>query len=585
MCFWAEGSTNLTLNNVAAQANATLTSGAVELSANYLTQLHGVFFQANLAGAAPSGGSITSYPYALRCDSDAAVGGYYSASVSACDSTRIDAGSWFVGGIKLDGSGINPPIGLPSISDSTFEEMYGNAVAIDNRNGIQTGSCLALKNTYMQDNFSNWGLSLFSYTDNAYPSGCVTVDNNDTVDSGALANNYFNGSLSVNGINQGTGPASPAYLNASSGVYNEGNRIRSEIENEGASFSPSIVPYGSLPMSNYSIATLQSLCTTAGNCTITQVTGPDGPSGKMLAFEMDTSATGADIVMNTTPIATYQGDHFLIWSWVRPGENNVTTVGFVGTQISNGNGFYLRSGGHFYPTLNQGGNIYACTPAAFDTQLNNNGWAPEVAICTISVGYSTPYAAEFHLTASNGATSQTRGNQYAEPGYVFIPGPNNPACSAAGTCNLSADQIEEARRDQYHGFVPPGMSAGTAATGETVSANGYTVNGTALNAPSETYNASASGSITLPSADRAEATYVLSGNVTASIGAGTGGGKVTIFVCQPTSGGPYTWTWPTSWKGGATVGTAASTCSEQTGTYISGLGDWHGDAGSTDVPQ
>jgi len=133
--------------------------------------------------------------------------------------------------------------------------------------------------------------------------------------------------------------------------------------------------------------------------------------------------------------------------------------------------------------------------------------------------------------------------------------------------------------------VPPGMSAGTAATGETVSANGFKVNGTALNAPNETYNASASGSITLPSTDRAEATYVLSGNVTASIGAGTGGGKVTIFVCQPASGGPYTWTWPANWNGGVTVGTTASTCSEQTGTYIAGLGDWHGDAGSTNVPQ
>jgi hypothetical protein len=177
------------------------------------------------------------------------------------------------------------------------------------------------------------------------------------------------------------------------------------------------------------------------------------------------------------------------------------------------------------------------------------------------------------------------GNQFAQPFWVFIPGPNNPACTAAGTCNLSADQIEGARRDQYHGFVPPGMSAGTAATGEIVSANGYKVNGTPLNAPNETYNASTSGSLTLPSADRAEATYVLSGNVTASIGAGTGGGKVTIFICQPASGGPYTWTWPASWKGGVTVGTAASTCSEQTGTYISGLSDWHGDAGSTNVPQ
>jgi hypothetical protein len=34
-----------------------------------------------------------------------------------------------------------------------------------------------------------------------------------------------------------------------------------------------------------------------------------------------------------------------------------------------------------------------------------------------------------------------------------------------------------------------------------------------------------------------------------------------------------------------TVGTAANTCSEQTGTYIAGLGDWHGDAGTSSVPK
>jgi hypothetical protein len=89
----------------------------------------------------------------------------------------------------------------------------------------------------------------------------------------------------------------------------------------------------------------------------------------------------------------------------------------------------------------------------------------------------------------------------------------------------------------------------------------------------------------LPTADRAEATYLLSGNVTASIGSGSAGGKVTIFVCQPASGGPYTWSWPPNWRGGVSVGTAAGTCSEQTGTYVGGLGDWHGDAGTVNVPE
>jgi hypothetical protein len=338
---------------------------------------------------------------------------------------------------------------------------------------------------------------------------------------------------------------------------------------------------------------------------------------------MDTTVTGpANIVIGTDTRATYAGDHYIVGSYVRPGMNETITQGLIGGNIGQNNSFFIQGGGndHYALGANAGTSTISCVPSAFGTQLENNGWGAQVMICTILTGDSTSHATNFYLTATNGGSGSLEvGNQYAEPFWTFIPGPNNPACTAAGTCNLSADQIEEARRDQYHGFVPPGMSAGTAATGETVSANGFKVNGTALgtmnladwtdsgvlngqaplwnattgkwtpgtvaNAPSETYNASASGSITLPSADRAEAIYVLIGNVTASIGAGTGGGKVTIFICQPASGGPYTWTWPASWKGGVTVGTTASTCSEQTGTYISGLGDWHGDAGSTNVPQ
>jgi hypothetical protein len=378
----------------------------------------------------------------------------------------------------------------------------------------------------------------------------------------------------------------PVNNSAPSAVYNQGSAIQGEIANKGADFGPQILPFGSLPVTGFTQAALATSC--AGYspaCTATTVPGPDGPSGQMPALQVVSGGNGSGAVIGTVSNATYAGDHFIYWSWVRPIPGQQFTYG--GGNSGNNNSFNIDSEGvdTFAPTncgTSSCGTQHSALPYAFGPQLAYNGWYPQVAIATILAGSSTPH--NIVLTIS-GESASGAGNQWAAPGWTFIPGPNNPACTAAGTCNLSADQIEEARRDQYHGFVPPGMSAGVTATGETVSANGYKVNGTPLNAPSETYNASASGSITLPSADRAEATYVLSGNVTASIGAGTGGGKVTIFVCQPASGGPYTWTWPASWKGGATVGTAASTCSEQTGTYIAGLGDWHGDAGSTNVPQ
>ena len=58
------------------------------------------------------------------------------------------------------------------------------------------------------------------------------------------------------------------------------------------------------------------------------------------------------------------------------------------------------------------------------------------------------------------------GNQFAQPGWTFIPGPNNPACTAAGTCTLTATDIESARQDHYHGCVPPNQSAGAVVTCE-----------------------------------------------------------------------------------------------------------------------
>jgi hypothetical protein len=587
--FWAEGSTNLVMNNISTQASQNMTSAATVLSANYISQIHEGFFQVAQANSSPclSGGCLQpSYPYALYCPSDAPVGGYYSATVGGCDRTIIDRGSWFAGAVKL-GDGVNQLTGLPHVIDADFEEVFGPIFMTDNRRSISAPNCLSLIHVNTQDNISQLAQPLVGYTDgNLQPTGCVQTDSA-ALYGNPLTNRYFNGNL-TDILTQQAIRAFPTNATAASGVYNEGNLLAGEIENEGASFSPSILPYGSLAMTYtpYTVANWASLCTTAGDCTITTIPGPDGPNGKMVAAEMDTTSVGANIRIGQWTGATYPGDHFLIWSWIRPGLNEAATFGLVGGVIGNGNSFYINmeNGSTFAPTSNNGNFDANCTPGAFATGLYSNGWSPEVAICTIATGGSSADNVDFNLAATNGG-SGTAGNQFAEPGFAFIPGPNNPACTAAGTCNLSADQIEEARRDQYHGFVPPGMNAGAAATGETVSANGYTVNGTPLNAPSETYSASASGSITLPSADRAEATYVLSGNVTASIGAGTGGGKVTVFICQPASGGPYTWTWPASWKGGATVGTTASTCSEQTGTYIAGLGDWHGDAGSTNVPQ
>ena len=65
-------------------------------------------------------------------------------------------------------------------------------------------------------------------------------------------------------------------------------------------------------------------------------------------------------------------------------------------------------------------------------------------------------------------------------------------------------------------------------------------------------------------------TITLNANATPTITGITAGQRVTFQICQPASGGPYTWAWPGAIHGGMTIGTTASTCSEQSFDSFSG---------------
>ncbi|MGB6857369.1 MAG: hypothetical protein WBE03_10840, partial [Terracidiphilus sp.] len=525
-CFWAQGSTNLVMNKTSAQAGPHITSIAVEITGSYLSQIHESNFSASSVGQqlppCPSGGCPqVSYPASLRCDTD--VSGLYQTSTnSGCNAMDIDQGTFLVGGIKIDGQGTSSIASLPRISNTTYEEVWGNAITIDNRNGgVNATSCLTLKDQYLQDNISWASQWLLGYTDNEAPSGCVEIDNNNTVDTGALTNPYFNGNLSVNGTAPGTVLGSPVNQSASSGVYNQGNLLKGEIENEGASFGPQILPFGSLPITT-SPATWASYCTTYSDCTVTNVVGPDGPGGEMRAAQLTSlTTTGGGPTIGTWTGATYPGDHFIFGSWVKPMPGQMFTQGTLGGTDNSFN-LYTTSTDAFQPTA--WSTSYAF-PTAFGTQLSDNGWSPQVAIATIVTGNSTPHNILFNISPGPAATgSQTYGNQFAQPFWAFIPGPNNPACTAAGTCGVTVDQIMEARQDQYHGCVPPGENAGAVATCETVSATSaqvqaeigagvYDAFGAATTAQStaETFATSAVGTETLR-AETAEAAALQKSN-------------------------------------------------------------------------
>jgi len=590
MSYWGEQESNLDLYNVGMTPTGYLAAGGMEQTASWVESIAELNYSPATInpGSCEAGGCAQpSYPYGLRCDSES--GGINSGGGSGtntgCAASTIAGGAFIGGGIKIDGGGVNGISAMPyEIKDMLFEQAPSAAVVVDNRTAMDTTSCLWIHDDALQDNVTETAVSYLAYTNRESPSlACYKLDSLAISLTSNYTNPYFNDAVSIERTPYGT--TLPVNTSAATPPINDGVEYQGASSGSGAGFGPQILPFGSLPINNspssWASTASPNGCASPNTCTVVTsgVSCPDGPqaTSKMQCAELD--GPGSAFTIGTWTGSTYAGDQFIYGCYVRPGANFSFPQG-----LQDQDAFMLATNGTDAFTLNgYGGTSYTTPSFGFGTRLSHNSWYPLIAIATIATGESASHAISFLIgsgNGNNGSAGAGYGNQFSNCRWAFIPGPNSP--SYAG---VTSDEVAFARDNQYRGAAPSNTGAGMAATGETISASGYQVNGVALNAPSETYTASASGAIALPTADRAEATYVLSGNATASIGSGAGGGKVTIFVCQPASGGPYTWTWPSNWKGGVTVGTTASTCSEQTGTYIAGIGDWHGDAGSTNVPQ
>jgi hypothetical protein len=590
MSYWGEQESNLDLYNVGMNPTGYLAAGGMEQTASWVESIAELNYSPSTVnpGSCEAGGCAQpSYPYGLRCDSES--GGINSGGGSGtntgCAASTIAGGAFIGGGIKIDGGGVNSISAMPyEIKDMLFEQAPSAAVVVDNRTAMDTTSCLWIHDDALQDNVTETAVSYLAYTNRESPSlACYKLDSLAISLTSNYTNPYFNDAVSIERTPYGT--TLPVNTSSATPPINDGVEYQGASSGSGAGFGPQILPFGSLPINNspssWASTASPNGCGSPNTCTVvtSSVSCPDGPqaTSKMQCAELD--GPGSAFTIGTWTGSTYAGDQFIYGCYVRPGANFSFPQG-----LQNQDAFMLATNGTDAFTMNgYGGTSYTTPSFGFGTKLSHNTWYPLIAIATIATGESASHAISFLIgsgNGNNGSAGAGYGNQFSNCRWAFIPGPNNPSYTG-----VTPDEVAFARDNQYRGAAPSNTGAGTAATGETISASGYQVNGVALNAPSETYTAPASGAIALPTADRAEATYVLSGNATASIGSGAGGGKVTIFVCQPASGGPYTWTWPSNWKGGVTVGTTASTCSEQTGTYIAGFGDWHGDAGSTNVPQ
>jgi len=453
---------------------------------------------------------------------------------------------------------------------------------------------------FMQDNFLGAPVCLVGFEDgggNGGPGDFLSLKNPAYQTTSCIVNQNYQGTFEIDNAD---GSIVPVGRGVPVGTLKDGGAIETEIRQIGAGLGPSVIPYSTAPL------TTSPSSWTIGRGTGTITTGILDPAGGTTAGEIDvTGGNDAQVEVGSISGTFAVGDQFLYGIWVRPGQNLSFTHGAYGNNAS----FLLADyGGSIVLTPN--------IPSAFGMSLLNDKWHPQIALAAVTTGGSGTVG--FWLDTQGLGGSLAYGNQYWGPCLMYIP----------ASVHVPQNEVERWRQDLMHGTCPSNYTGGTghAATLAPIDAPSFNVlnpstgvtsplgtanlgdwtdsgvaggyapiwnattskwtPGAVASAPTETYDASASGSIVLPSTDRAEATYVLSGNVTnTTIAGGAGGAKVTIIVCQPASGGPYTWAWPSNWKGGVTIGTTASTCSLQVGTYVAGQSDWKGDAGATNVPQ
>ncbi len=475
-CFDAEGSTNLYMFRVGAAPVGSLLAGTMEFRNGYFIQIH----NSALLGSdipwvnppCPNGGcGQPSYPYVLVMGPDPS-GLFYQSATGAGGDVTIDDNSVIYGGVLL-----NPCCGysgLPQINKTIFERAPGAAVTIDNRSGNFGFNCLHLEHDFLQDSLTFGPLYYVNYTNPEAPGGCANFKDDELIDTAYMTGPYFNGSTLVEGNVPGTVMPVPPGLTTPPGVFISGQTIVGEILGKDAPMAPGVLPYGSLP-ATVSASGWQSLCGTG--CTVTAVSGPDGPNGSMVAATF--GGSNSTFSIGTSSLATYAGDSFIYGAWVYGAMADYRGED-CGVDIHSANDVFAAPTGAY-------SNGQTACPSGFDTNLATNnrgtvfGWHPVIAIATVVTGNSTAHSVSLQLSAC--VASLAICNTLAQPFWAFIPGPNNP--SYAGATNFN---IMEARQDQYHGCVPPGVAAGQAATCEPINTGAATATSvTIAGAPSGSY--------------------------------------------------------------------------------------------------
>lgn len=186
---------------------------------------------------------------------------------------------------------------------------------------------------------------------------------------------------------------------------------------------------------------------------------------------------------------------------------------------------------------------------------NPNSWS---AAQTFSVGITVP-----STTAGQGITLGTNDSvQHLSAGVLaFGAGGTQGLFLASGGKDLrildSGDYAWTSAANVGADTTMTRPAAGAVAIGTFYNNNG-TMDFQQWNATPVTITTGATPAISTASLQ----TITLSANATPTVTIASGE-ELTIEICQPATGGPWTWTWPAAMHGGMTIGTNASACSLQ----------------------
>jgi hypothetical protein len=437
-CLYMDNNAEVYLSGFAAGYSASMTSVGIEADGTWQGAWDNIFSQATIQGSCHANCSESSYPYAIHFSQDAARNnGIGGPAISITNSTLL-------GGIKVDGNGMDDNAGAGAevgpIISTVFEQNTGAGVMVDTRHSLGGTFTVNMDFAGNQDNFLGNPQYYVGATDccmfgteNA-GNGDVGFANLGTLMSypqGSLSNPYWKGGIRADNV-QPQYP-NPASTGDSSGSLSNGDAFMGSFRGENAGMSPSLVPYPTLAVS----------AITCGTCST--VTGPDGVSGS--ASEIQGNGSEVSVTVGTKTGSTYAGDYIIFGvRGVKPGTNSTSLGG------SYNGPFFVQTGGTDTFVNGAGGHTDVRVGNCI-LPLSNDSWCPGIQIATLAIGETTSHTLSFIL--QSGATTAGAGQDFYDPFWIYVPGPNNPAYTG-----VTRQEVVRWAEDLMRGYTPSSGSTG-----------------------------------------------------------------------------------------------------------------------------